>query len=168
MGYLPPVRPWCSQNTRPSRYSFICPCSRTRLPERSSREVRLSFTASTRNLHLRPLGRRPLSWDSIPLQRVQTTGVHVLSFDRKATREDPKAQSRSTGSSHAADFGAAPRFSQPLSDLTPLAAPLPFSDRWRSWGCALQGFAPLTQPPAARRCQNTLMTLFPQVALIQS
>jgi hypothetical protein len=43
LGYSHPVWPWYSQNTLPFRYSIICPRSKTRLLEHSSREVRPSF-----------------------------------------------------------------------------------------------------------------------------
>lgn len=45
LGFPLPVRPQHSQNARPIRYSFLCPCPETRLSERSSPGVQLPFTA---------------------------------------------------------------------------------------------------------------------------
>jgi hypothetical protein len=94
-----------------------------------------------------PLSRGQLSWDFVPLQRIQATGVHVLPFNGKAVRQQSENHCRlSVNRSHPADYGAALRLSQPLSDFAPPAALLPFSDKWRSWGCVLQGFF-LSQSP---------------------
>jgi hypothetical protein len=115
------------------------------------------------------LNRGQLSWVSLPLQRVQTTRVHVLPFNGKAPPQRSEDDCwLSTSRSHPASYGAALRLSQPLSDFSPLAATLPFSDRWHSWGCVLQGFVPFAKPPATRRCKNTLLVFIPQVALPQS
>jgi hypothetical protein len=96
LGYSHPVWPWRSQNARPGRCFLIHPRSRTRLLERSSLEVRSSFTACTRNLCPRPSGQGQLSWDFVPLQRVQTARVHVLPFDGKATLTRPEGLVRSS------------------------------------------------------------------------
>jgi len=45
LGYLLPVRTWCSLNTRPFRYFPRCPRPRKRLLGQSSRGVRSSFAA---------------------------------------------------------------------------------------------------------------------------
>jgi hypothetical protein len=44
--------------------------------------------------------------------------------------------------------------------LLPPSAALPFSDRWRSWGSALQGFSSHAAPTARRR-RHTLLTFLP-------
>jgi len=97
--------------------------------------------------------RKPLSWGSLPLQRLQETRVHVSTglagcpappdelpdpFPARAST-DSLSDRESASGSHPASYGAAPRFSQPLSGLLPLTSVPPFSDGWRSWGCALQG-----------------------------
>lgn len=68
--------------------------------------------------------------------------VHVRPVSRSAL---PVAR-ESTSRFHPAGYGVAHRLSQPLGDLLPLSAALPFSDRWRSWGSALQGILPSTMP----------------------
>lgn len=51
----------------------------------------------------------------------------------------PRLYRDSADGSHPAGYGVAPRFSQPLGDLLPPSAALPFSDRWRSWDSLFRG-----------------------------
>jgi hypothetical protein len=78
----------------------------------------------------------------MPLQR----SGRRESTARQLPGRAPRSCRDFAGRSHPAGYGAAHRFSQPLSGLLPPSAVLPFSGRWRSWGCALQGFVPATQP----------------------
>jgi hypothetical protein len=80
-----------------------------------------------------------------------------------ASSRSPKPSSSSTKGSHTLCYGAALRLSQPLSDLVPLTATPPFSGRWHSWACVLQGFVPLIQPPVTHRPGNTLLALLPRL-----
>jgi len=106
----------------------------------------------------------------------QATGVHVLPFHGKAAWQQSENRCQlSAKGSHPPGYGAALRFSQPLSDLPPLAAVLPFSDRWRSWGCALQGVVPFTKPRQlvtagmpSWRCSCRLRCLSPRLRLRQA
>jgi hypothetical protein len=82
-------------DSRPCRCFLFCPRSRLRFLEASSPEVRSSFTACARELRPRPEGPGQLSWDSLSLQRVQTSRVHVLPFDGKAPLPRPGGLARS-------------------------------------------------------------------------
>jgi hypothetical protein len=168
LGYLLPVWPWYSQNTLPSRYSLTAcvqgrdssniPLLRFDPPLRLKPEASVSSLSAEDNSHGIPC---PFS---VYKQRKSTS----FCVSRRLPWPDQKTCQVLASRSHPANYGAALRFSQPLSDLTPLTAALPFSGRYHSWGCALQGFAPLTKPPATRRCRTALLTLLPPVALLQS
>jgi hypothetical protein len=136
MGYPLPVRSWRSLNARPFRSSWCCPCQGKRLLWRSSPGVRPSYTVfpevSARSLSTDG----HLSWGFLPLQRSRRRE----STSRRFPSEPPGFAGVSAGRSHPTGYGAALRFSQPRSGLLPPFAVLPFSDRWRSWGSALQGF----------------------------
>jgi hypothetical protein len=96
----------------------------------------------SRSLRPRPLGLGHLSWGFVPLQRSR--------WRESTARRSPGRASRlcrdSAAWSHPGDYGAARRFSQPLSSLFLPPPSGHVSGRWRSWGSALQGFAPPTQP----------------------
>lgn len=165
LGCSSPVQPVRSQNAWLSRYSFLRPCSKTRLLEHSSPGVRLPFTVCPEAPRFR---HRPARAD----EESHSLGVccpysargnesprlaPVLSVARRYRRSSPTfsqlgrtraelSDRESADGSQPASYGAAPRFSKPLSGLLPLTSVPPFSDGWRSWGYALQGFAPLTKP----------------------
>jgi len=100
-----------------------------RLPERSSHEVRPSFTAYPEIPVLLLSNQDQLSWVLFPLQRLWAAKVHVLPFKGKALLVGPKTSQVSAGESPLTCYGAALRFSQPLSDIVPFTTFLPFSDR---------------------------------------
>jgi hypothetical protein len=142
LGCLLPVRSWHPLSTRSSRYSLHHPCSQKRLREQSSPGVRPSYTVCpevpARSLSV--CGH--LSWGFAPLQR----SGRRESTARQLPGRAPRFCRDCAGGSHPTGYGAAHRFSQPRSGLLPPSAVLPFSGRWRSWGCALQGVVPATQP----------------------
>jgi hypothetical protein len=142
LGCLPPVRSWRPLSALPIRYSLHRPCARKRLRVRSSLGVQPSCTVcpevSARSLS----ASGHLSWGSMPLQR----SGRRESTARRLPGRAPRCCRDCADGSHPVGYGAAHRFSQPRSGLLPPSAVLPFSDRWRSWGLALQGFIPATQP----------------------
>jgi hypothetical protein len=165
LGYSPPVQPVRSQNAWLSRYSFLRPCSKTRLLEHSSPGVRLPFTVCPEAPRFRHWPQEPAR-KATPLGFVapsahEETRVHVSvrccrlpgvagraprPFSLSVRTREGLSDRESASGSHSASYGAAPRFSKPLSGFLPLTSAPPFSDGWRSWGYALQGFAPLTKP----------------------
>jgi hypothetical protein len=86
---------------------------------------------------------------------------------QEALRTSPKTNSASAGRSHPANYGAAPRLSQPLSDFIPLSYRPAIFRQVTFMGFALQGFVPFAKPPATHRPRNTLMSLLPPVAQLQ-
>jgi len=116
------------------RYSFVHPCPRTRLLERSSHGVRLHFTAYPK-VPAHGLSTEGTSQGLPPLQR----SSRRESTSQPVTRPSSPVARESTSGFHAASYGVARRFSQPLSDLFPLPNVLPFSGRWRSGGSRFRG-----------------------------
>jgi hypothetical protein len=106
-GCLLPVRPRRSQTPWPFRCSCHQPRPRMRLRWRSSRAVQRSFTVCPDRPRLASLDVRHLSWGFCSLQRIRW---------RESTSA-PVARPGCAGRSHPADYGAAHRFSQPLSDF---------------------------------------------------
>jgi hypothetical protein len=163
LGCSSPVQSPRSQNAGFIRYSFLHPCPRTRLLGHSSPGVRLPFTvcpeASAFNLGHQGLNQKPLSWGSLPLQRMQETRVHVPTDNagHPASSEGLPglfltgastglfSDQESTDGSQLVSYGPALRLSQPLSGVLPLTSVPPFSGGWRSWGSTLQGFTPHTK-----------------------
>jgi hypothetical protein len=146
------------------RYSVLYPCPKTRLLEHSSLGVQSSFTVYARNLYPAPLGPGQLSWDFVPLQRIQATRVHVL----------PAINGRLPGSTRKSIryllmIPTSPA-TVPLTGFLNLSAT--FSSHYRPaifrqvafMGFALQGFSPFAKPPATHRRQTTLLSFFPPVA----
>jgi hypothetical protein len=97
----------------------------------------------SQSLRPRPLDRRHLSWGLRPLQRSKEERVHVRPVARFGHpgvtgglhQQVPPCQLRCRSQV----FSTSQR-------LLPLSSALPFSGRWHSWGSALQGFVPSTQP----------------------
>jgi hypothetical protein len=113
----------------------------------------------SRSLRHRSLDRRHLSWGSAPLQR---------SGRRESTsgfRRPPGFAGVSVHGSHPADYGAARRFSQPLSGLLPLSAVPPFSGGWRSCGSPYRGLFLSRSPARLVAVRPTLLTLLPRADL---
>jgi hypothetical protein len=106
-GCLLPVRPRRSQTPWPFRCSCHQPRPRMRLRWRSSRAVQPSFTVCPDRPRLASLDVRHLSWGFTSLQRSRW---------RESTSA-PVARLGCACRSHPADYGAAHRFSQPLSDF---------------------------------------------------
>jgi hypothetical protein len=94
-----------------------CPCLKTRLLKLSSREVQSSFAAYPQNVRPAPLDPEPLSWDFVPLQRIQTTRVHVHPGEPRWPPGLPEDKPDSASRPHPANYGAAHRLSQPPSDF---------------------------------------------------
>jgi hypothetical protein len=109
----------------------------------------------SRSLRHRSLDRRHLSWGSTPLQR---TGRRESTSD---FRRLPGFAGVSVHGSHPADYGAARRFSQPLSGFLPLPTVPRFSRGWRSWGLPYRGF-PSTKPRRLVAVRPTLLTFLPR------
>jgi hypothetical protein len=111
LGYPLPVRTRRSLNARPFRYSSRCPGPGKRLPGLSSHGVRPSFTVfpdvSARGLSTGA----PLLGFVAPTAH-QEEGVHVPAGYPTGR---PGSCRECVGRSHPADYGAARRFSQPLS-----------------------------------------------------
>lgn len=126
LGYLLPVRSQRSQTIRPFRYSCHQPRPRMRLRKRSSHGVQRSSTVYPESPRLPSLDVRHLSWGFVPLQRIRG--------------ESPRPGCPGSASgSHPTGYGAAHRFSQPLSDLFLSPPSHHFSGRWRSWGSPYRG-----------------------------
>jgi hypothetical protein len=127
LGYLLPVGPYHQHDARPRWYFTSCPRSKTRLLKRSSLEVRSSFMVFTRNPRPRSHDQEQTLLRFSSPSACETARVHVP--PQRAPDETRKPHQNSTDRSHPASYGAAPRLSQPLSDLAPLTAAPSFSDR---------------------------------------
>jgi hypothetical protein len=112
----------------------------------------------TRNLRPRSFDRGHLSWGSVAPTTLEEERVHVP--PRLPASGSLVVPGGSPTSSHLAGYGAAHRFSQPLSGLLPLPTVPPFSDGWRSWGCALQGIS-FHEASTTRRRRHALLTFLP-------
>jgi hypothetical protein len=135
----------------PLRYSVRPPNPQMRLCGSSSHAVRLSFTvlagpaAGTNPVAAALLGFGPLQRTG----RRESTSLAATGYHLRGARSRlglPGFPRESTGGSQTTGYGAAHRFSQPLSDLLPLTTVLPFSGRWHSWGCPFRGFILLRSP----------------------
>jgi hypothetical protein len=154
-----PVRPHRSQSDWPFRLSFIHPCSRTRLPERSSHGVSPSFTACQR------ASVNGLSTDDTSLGVLvpfSASGKGRLRPSRLAPIRLPEVlASGPADGSHPADYGAAHRFSQPLSDLFLPPPSRHLSDGLRSWGSLFRGFVSPSVAAPARHRRLALVAVLP-------
>jgi hypothetical protein len=135
----------------PLRCSFRHPNPQTRLRGSSSRTVQLSFTvlagpaAGTDPVTAALLGFGPLQ----RMGRRESTSLAGTGSHLRGARHrlgPPGFPRASTSGSQSAGYGAAHRFSQPPSGVLPLTTVLPFSGRWRSWGCPFRGLHLLRSP----------------------
>jgi hypothetical protein len=78
---------------------------------------------------------RHLSWGFVPLQRIWEKRVHVRAGQGSASR----LSGVSADGSQSVDYGAARRFSRPLSDLFLSSPSRRFSGGWHSWGSPFRG-----------------------------
>jgi hypothetical protein len=157
----------CSLSTCTRRCDSPCvPLLKFNSPSRFMPETHVPrLSAQDSSLRFVPLQRFRMRESTSPPGKPPTspkTRKQPISWSNFTQSED---QIKPTGGSQTACFGAAPRLSQPLSDLVPLTTALPFSGSKRSWGCTLQGLSPFAKPPATRRCWNPLLSFLHPVAL---
>jgi len=170
LGFPLPVRPQHSQNARPFRCSFLCPCSETRLSEQSSPGVQLPYTAylgssatdisaGSTSLGV-PIPFNALGGES-PRPSARRLPVTQRTTPSSAT---PVLPEHSASRSHPASYGVAHRFSQPRSDFF-LSPPSRHFQTGDIRGIHPTGGCSSYEASAARRRRNTLVTFFPQTAL---
>lgn len=131
-----------------------CPCPKKRLFGQSSHGVRSSFTASPTSPPVASRPKAPLLGFVAPSAH-QVEGIHV----------PPRLPALgSADSSHAADYGAARRFSQPLSGFIFPPPSCHFQAGGAPGVLPFRGFSSSLAGPMTRRHRRALVTLLLQVA----